>query len=164
MLQLPLILAAVFFGFHVSGNLLAAAVPLVPMLVALYGFGFAFAALVLRSLLSQMDVPTRSSYVMAIVESAERPAAASVTASHYALDSHAVRKRSLFQGGRWEGPEGVAVAIEPDEAARLGAEGPGGQSPSRFAPFRVIRGGFIFCLSQADNQEGACTTKAPRTA
>lgn len=36
--------------------------------------------LVLRSLLSQMDVPTRSSYVMAVVEPAERPAAASVTA------------------------------------------------------------------------------------
>jgi len=36
--------------------------------------------LVLRSLLSQMDVPTRSSYVMAVVEPAERPTAASVTA------------------------------------------------------------------------------------
>ena len=40
----------------------------------------AVAALVLRSLLSQMDVPTRSSYVMAVVEPAERPAAASLTA------------------------------------------------------------------------------------
>ena len=40
----------------------------------------AFALLVLRSLLSQMDVPTRSSYVMAVVEPEERPAAASVTA------------------------------------------------------------------------------------
>ncbi len=36
--------------------------------------------LVARSLLSQMDVPTRSSYVMAVVQPAERPAAASVTA------------------------------------------------------------------------------------
>jgi len=36
--------------------------------------------------------------------------------------------------------------------ARLGAEGPGGQSPSRFAPFRVIRGCLLFWLSQADNQ------------
>lgn len=35
--------------------------------------------LFIRSLLSQMDVPTRSSYVMAIVTPAERPAAASVT-------------------------------------------------------------------------------------
>lgn len=40
----------------------------------------ALVLLILRSLLSQMDVPTRSSYVMAVVEPAERPAAASVTA------------------------------------------------------------------------------------
>lgn len=31
--------------------------------------------------------------------------------------SHAVRKRSLFQGGRWAGPEGVPVPIERDEEA-----------------------------------------------
>ena len=29
--------------------------------------------------------------------------------------SHAVRKRSLFQGGRWAGPEGVPVPIADDE-------------------------------------------------
>ena len=40
----------------------------------------AFGLLILRSLLSQMDVPTRSSYVMAVVRPEERPAAASVTA------------------------------------------------------------------------------------
>jgi hypothetical protein len=39
----------------------------------------AIALLLVRSALSQMDVPTRSSYVMAIVTPAERPAAASVT-------------------------------------------------------------------------------------
>ena len=33
-----------------------------------------------RSLLSQMDVPTRTSYVMAVVTPAERAAASSVTA------------------------------------------------------------------------------------
>jgi predicted MFS family arabinose efflux permease len=49
----------------------------------------AFALLVLRSLLSQMDVPTRSSYVMAIVEPEERPAAASVTAVPRSLASAA---------------------------------------------------------------------------
>ncbi len=38
------------------------------------------ALLFVRSALSQMDVPTRSSYVMAIVPPAERPAAASITA------------------------------------------------------------------------------------
>jgi MFS family permease len=40
----------------------------------------AFVLLILRGLLSQMDVPTRSSYVMAVVRPEERPAAASVTA------------------------------------------------------------------------------------
>jgi MFS family permease len=40
----------------------------------------AVALLLVRSALSQMDVPTRSSYVMAVVTPAERPAAASTTA------------------------------------------------------------------------------------
>jgi MFS family permease len=39
----------------------------------------ALALLLLRSALSQMDVPTRTSYVMAVVTPAERPVAASVT-------------------------------------------------------------------------------------
>lgn len=39
----------------------------------------AVACLLARSLLSQMDVPARTSYVMAVVEPHERPAAASVT-------------------------------------------------------------------------------------
>ncbi len=39
----------------------------------------AIAALLVRSALSQMDVPVRTSYVMAVVSPAERPAAASVT-------------------------------------------------------------------------------------
>ncbi|MRX51090.1 MFS transporter [Paracoccus sp. S-4012] len=39
----------------------------------------ALALLLVRAALSQMDVPTRSSYVMAVVTEAERPAAASVT-------------------------------------------------------------------------------------
>jgi len=39
----------------------------------------ALAFLLARSLLSQMDVPTRSAYVMAVVTPAERPAAASFT-------------------------------------------------------------------------------------
>ena len=40
----------------------------------------ALALLLVRSALSQMDVPTRSSYVMAVVTPPERPAAASLTA------------------------------------------------------------------------------------
>ncbi len=39
----------------------------------------AIACLLTRSMLSQMDVPARTSYVMAVVTPAERPAAASVT-------------------------------------------------------------------------------------
>ena len=57
-----------------------------PSSLCLIGVAFAetawvaFALLLLRGLLSQMDVPTRSSYVMAVVQPHERPAAASVTA------------------------------------------------------------------------------------
>jgi MFS family permease len=40
----------------------------------------AIGLLLVRSGLSQMDVPTRTSYVMAVVTPAERPAAASITA------------------------------------------------------------------------------------
>ena len=47
----------------------------------------ALALLLMRSALSQMDVPTRTSYVMAVVTPAERPAAASVTAVPRSLAS-----------------------------------------------------------------------------
>ena len=43
--------------------------------------------LFIRAALSQMDVPTRSSYVMAIVTPAERPAAASITSVPRSLAS-----------------------------------------------------------------------------
>lgn len=58
---------------HLPSNVFLALVPFAP------GLWSVFALLVLRSLLSQMDVPTRSSYVMAVVQPEERPAAASVT-------------------------------------------------------------------------------------
>ena len=51
--------------------------------------GYAVALLFVRSALSQMDVPTRSSYVMAIVSPAERPAAASITSVPRSLASAA---------------------------------------------------------------------------
>src|SRR5262249_21539899 len=47
----------------------------------------ALALLLIRSALSQMDVPTRTSYVMAVVTPAERTAAASVTAVPRSLAS-----------------------------------------------------------------------------
>lgn len=58
---------------HLPANLCLMAVPFAPDLT------IAIALLLVRALLSQMDVPTRTSYVMAVVTPAERPAAASVT-------------------------------------------------------------------------------------
>ena len=58
---------------HIPSSVCLILLPFVPDL------GYAIALLFLRSALSQMDVPTRSSYVMAIVTPAERPAAASIT-------------------------------------------------------------------------------------
>ena len=58
---------------HLPSSVLLILVPLMPTL------GWAVALLLARSFLSQMDVPTRTSYVMAIVPPEERPAAASVT-------------------------------------------------------------------------------------
>lgn len=59
---------------HIPSSVALAAIPFAP------GAGIAVALLLVRSALSQMDVPTRSSYVMAVVTPAERAAAASVTA------------------------------------------------------------------------------------
>jgi ABC-2 type transport system permease protein len=42
-----LLLGWLFFGFNAGGNLVAAVLVVLPMLIALYGFGFAFAAIVL---------------------------------------------------------------------------------------------------------------------
>ena len=59
---------------HLPSNLFVILVPLAPNLAIAIGL------LLARSALSQMDVPTRSSYVMAVVTPQERPAAASLTA------------------------------------------------------------------------------------
>ena len=58
---------------HLPSSLCLIVIPLMP------DVSYAIALLFVRSALSQMDVPTRSSYVMAIVPPAERPAAASIT-------------------------------------------------------------------------------------
>lgn len=42
-----LVLASWLFGFHPTGNVFAAFLTAIPMLIGLYGFGFAFAAIVL---------------------------------------------------------------------------------------------------------------------
>ncbi len=67
----------------------------IPSSLCLIGAAFvpsvewALALLLVRAALSQMDVPTRSSYVMAVVTEAERPAAASVTSVPRSLASAA---------------------------------------------------------------------------
>src|SRR6516225_6244588 len=58
---------------HLPSNLLLILIPFAPDLTTAIGL------LLARSALSQMDVPTRSSYVMAVVAPEERPAAASIT-------------------------------------------------------------------------------------
>jgi MFS family permease len=61
----------------------------------------ALALLLVRAALSQMDVPTRSSYVMAVVTPPERPAAASITSVPRSLASAAspAMAGALFASG-----------------------------------------------------------------
>ena len=59
---------------HIPSNILLMLVPLMPNLP------LAITMLLLRFSISQMDVPTRQSYTMAVVDPAERSAAAGVTA------------------------------------------------------------------------------------
>ncbi|MFI5259604.1 MAG: MFS transporter [Candidatus Limnocylindrales bacterium] len=58
---------------HLPSNVLLAAIPLMPTLP------LAIAVLLLRFSISQMDVPTRQAYTMAVVDPDERSAAAGVT-------------------------------------------------------------------------------------
>jgi predicted MFS family arabinose efflux permease len=59
---------------HLPSNILLILIPFAPDLVT------AITLLLARSAFSQMDVPTRTSYVMAVVAPEEQPAAASITA------------------------------------------------------------------------------------
>ena len=68
---------------HIPANICLVAIPFVD------GLGVVVVLLLVRGLLSQMDVPTRSSYVMAIVLPEERPAAASITTVPRSLASSA---------------------------------------------------------------------------
>ena len=68
---------------HLPSSVCLILIPFMPEL------GYAIALLLVRSALSQMDVPTRSSYVMAVVPPAERAAAASVTSVPRSLASAA---------------------------------------------------------------------------
>jgi MFS family permease len=66
---------------HLPSSVLLLLTPFAP------GLGWVIALLLLRSALSQMDVPTRSSYVMAVVSPAERAAAAGITSVPRSLAS-----------------------------------------------------------------------------
>lgn len=66
---------------HIPSSVFLILAPFAPNLYIALGL------LLLRSALSQMDVPTRTSYVMAVVTPPERPAAASVTAVPRSLAS-----------------------------------------------------------------------------
>ncbi len=66
---------------HLPSSVCLILIPFMPQV------GYAIALLFVRSALSQMDVPTRSSYVMAVVAPEERPAAASVTSVPRSLAS-----------------------------------------------------------------------------
>ncbi len=68
---------------HIPANLCLLAAALAPSLAA------ALALLLVRALLSQMDVPTRTAYVMSVVTPAERAAAASFTSVPRSLASAA---------------------------------------------------------------------------
>ncbi|MFL5506324.1 MAG: MFS transporter, partial [Gemmatimonadales bacterium] len=68
---------------HIPANMCLVAIPFVD------NFAVVVALFLVRSFLSQMDVPTRSSYVMAIVLPEERPAAASITTVPRSLASAA---------------------------------------------------------------------------
>ena len=64
---------------HLPSNLLLLLIPLMP------SFPLAAAVLLARHVLSQMDVPTRQAYTMALVAPEERPAAAGLVASVRAI-------------------------------------------------------------------------------
>jgi len=64
---------------HLPSNVLLLLVPLMP------SFRMAAIALLARHVLSQLDVPTRQAYTMALVGPRERPAAAGLTSSARAL-------------------------------------------------------------------------------
>jgi len=69
---LMLILAGLIFGFKPTGNVLAALLTALPLLIGLYGFGFAFAAIVLlmREANTMVDI---SSYLVQLFSGSNFP-------------------------------------------------------------------------------------------
>jgi predicted MFS family arabinose efflux permease len=121
---------------HLPSNILLILIPFAPNLAT------AIALLLARSALSQMDVPTRTSYVMAVVTPPERPAAASITAvpktfawAAGSLISGYLLTLSTFGwplliGGVIKGAYDILLLIKfrkvrpPEEARAAGSRGP----------------------------------------
>ena len=93
---------------HLPSNLLLASIPLAPAL------SFAVGLLLARQALSQMDVPTRQSYLMAVVGAEERVAAAAFTnAARYAVRPLApALAGALTQGLTIGGPFYIAGGLK----------------------------------------------------
>ena len=100
---------------HIPSSLCLIAAAFAPNLAVVLGL------LLVRSALSQMDVPTRTSYVMAVVTPAERAAAASVTAVPRSLASSLspAFAGALFASA-FSGPAASAVR-RPEDRLRRGA-------------------------------------------
>jgi ABC-2 type transport system permease protein len=67
-----LLVAGLIFGFHPTGNILAAFLTVLPMLIGLYGFGFIFAAIVMimRDANTLVDV---SDFLVSLFSGAQFP-------------------------------------------------------------------------------------------
>ncbi len=129
---------------HLPSNVLLILVPLMPTLP------LAVAVLFLRFSISQMDVPTRQSYTMAVVSPDERSAAAGVTGVARTTDaalspviagplfaSPALMGVPFFLAGRAEDrlrPAAVAVVPRAQAAGRVVAAGPRRKPPWRGRP------------------------------
>jgi predicted MFS family arabinose efflux permease len=93
---------------HLPSNVLLMLVPLMPTL------GLAIAVLLARFTLSQMDVPARQAYVVAMVDPQERTAAASFTntARYVARPFGAASAGALMQGVAVGAPWVVAGTLK----------------------------------------------------
>jgi len=93
---------------HIPSSLCLIGAALAPRL------DIALTLLLARAALSQMDVPTRSSYVMAVVTPAERAAAASVTSVPRGLASAAspALAGALLAAGYWSAPFVICGALK----------------------------------------------------
>jgi hypothetical protein len=138
---------------HLPSNVLLILVPIMPNLQ------LAIAVLLLRYTLSQMDVPTRQSYVIAVVDPDERSAAAGVTGvarttgaaispsiSSVLIASSGYAAVAVLPGRRLQDPvRPVDLSRVPERQAARGAQrliecGPCGNDKGPFGPSPVLGG------------------------